>query len=349
LFCLGAFSIGGRTEIGAKVGDRIVRLRECRFPEPLGSAVEASTLNRLASLGQEQWAQLYARIPELALSGPCVTPQQVEMRMPFEIGDYTDFYASIHHAERVGRKFRPDNPLLPNYKHVPIAYHGRASSIVLSGTPVKRPWGQVLPQGADSPVFQASAKLDFELELGCFVGPGNRLGEPIAVERAHEHIFGFVLVNDWSARDIQAWEYQPLGPFLGKNFATSISRWVLPAAVLIDRKVPWPEREVLDYLRAPGDWVLDLPLEVKRNGETITRSNAHHLYWTFAQMVAHHTSNGCNLRPGDLLASGTISGPDEGGEGCLLEKGLDFLKDGEEVALECPALPDLRCEGRVEP
>jgi fumarylacetoacetase len=294
---------------------------------------------------------------------------------PCVIGDYTDFYASIHHARTVGSMFRPDNPLLPNYRHVPIGYHGRASSIVISGTDVRRPRGQTRPDDAAGPVFGPSRRLDYELEVGCIIGPGNALGEPIPLDRAHEHIAGFVLVNDWSARDVQAWEYQPLGPFLAKNFATSISPFIVSPEALAPFRVPGPARAdddpaPLEYLRPTtpeaADWAVDLTLEVFLASERmrsermapvrISRGRFRDMYWTFPQMIAHHTCNGCNLQPGDLLASGTVSGPDPDSRGCLLERTWDgtgpdgkplprrpielptgekriFLEDGDEVIL----------------
>lgn len=253
---------------------------------------------------------------------------QVQLQMPVEIGDYTDFYSSYHHAHNVGTMLRgAENALMPNWKHLPVAYHGRASSVVLSGTEVRRPHGQSKPANAEAPIFGPSRNLDFELEMGFFIGPGNALGQPIAIEQAERHIFGMVLVNDWSARDIQAWEYQPLGPFLAKNFATSISPWVVPLAALEPFKQPLPaqEPEPLPYLRRTDDWTYDIQLEVSLQGaqmgapHTITRTNFNHLYWSLSQQLAHHTVNGCNLRPGDLLASGTISGPTPESRGSLLE------------------------------
>jgi fumarylacetoacetase len=282
------------------------------------------------------------------------------MQLPAQIGGYTDFYASIHHAERVGRLFRPENPLLPNYKYVPVGYNGRTSSIVVSGTAIRRPCGQLKPQQAE-PVFAAARSLDYELEVGVFIGPGNSMGEPIPIARAEEHIFGLCLVNDWSARDIQSWEYQPLGPFLAKNFATTISPWVVPLEALAPFRVAACERPAgdpapLPYLHLPnrGCAAIDLTLEVYLASESmrragaapllLSRGNLRELYWTLSQLVAHHASNGCNLRPGDLLATGTVSGAAEGSEGCLLEKRhkaepvrlpngeeRTFLEDGDQV------------------
>ena len=294
-----------------------------------------------------------------------IPQSSVQMVAPFRIDDYTDFYASIHHATNVGRLFRPDNPLLPNYKWVPIGYHGRASSIVVSGTEVKRPSGQMKAPDAAAPTFGPSRMLDYELEVGFFVGDGNPLGEPVPLSRAEEHIFGLCLVNDWSARDIQSWEYQPLGPFLGKSFATTISPWVVTLDALAPFRVPAAPRpqgdpEPLPYLTDERDRLrgaFDIQLEVslltarmRAAGDQPARvslGNLRDLYWTPAQMLAHHTSNGCNLRPGDLLATGTVSGPTPESVGSLLERtkrGAEplalpngeqrkFLEDGDEVIL----------------
>jgi fumarylacetoacetase len=295
------------------------------------------------------------------------------MLMPVVIGDYSDFYASIHHAHNVGSMFRPDNPLLPNYKHVPIAYHGRSSSIAVSGTPVRRPPGQ-LGEGQ----FGPTKNLDYELELGAFVGPGNAMGETIAIADAEQHIAGVCLLNDWSARDIQRWEYQPLGPFLAKNFATSISPWLITFEALEPFRVSSTEHDVavLPYLQAANPGSFDITLEVWLRSAAmaepvlISRGYFKDLYWTVAQMVAHHASNGCPLRPGDLIASGTVSGPEKQNRGCLLEltwRGSEplqlpngekrtFLEDGDEVILRgyCVREGFARvglgsCRGVVEP
>ena len=285
-----------------------------------------------------------------SLKRELIAQAECEMLLPANIGDYTDFYASIHHAMNVGRLFRPDNPLLPNYRHLPIAYHGRSSSIVVSGTAVRRPLGQ-LGEGR----FGATKELDYELELGAFMGPGNRLGEPIPVDQAEQHIAGVCLLNDWSARDIQRWEYQPLGPFLGKNFATSISPWVVTLEALEPFRVPVTDHElpILPYLQDSNASAFDIVLEVWLRSATMTepalisRASFKDLYWTLAQMVTHHTSNGCPLRAGDLIGSGTVSGPQKENRGCLLEqtsKGSEplalrngetrvFLEDGDEVTL----------------
>jgi fumarylacetoacetase len=272
------------------------------------------------------------------------------MLLPAAVGDYTDFYASIDHATNVGRMFRPDSPLLPNYKHVPIAYHGRSSSLVVSGTPVRRPSGQ-LGEGK----FGPTRELDYEVELGAFLGPGNRLGEPIPVAAAGDHVAAVCLVNDWSARDIQRWEYQPLGPFLAKNFATSVSPWVVTAEALAPfQSTPRAhDVPVLPYLQEPGTGAFDITVEAWLRTRTmsepvrLSRGSFKDMYWTLGQMVAHHTSNGCPLRPGDLIASGTVSGPEKENRGCLLEltwRGTDavrlphgeqrtFLEDGDELIL----------------
>jgi fumarylacetoacetase len=284
----------------------------------------------------------------------------------FEIGDYTDFYCSIFHATNVGAMFRPDNPLLPNYKYIPIGYHGRASSIVISGTDVKRPKGQNRADADAPPVFIPCKNLDYEMEVGFFVGKGNNLGESIAIENAEEHIFGLCLVNDWSARDIQAWEYQPLGPFLAKNFATTISPFIVTMEALAPFRVPAFEREAgdpqpLDYLKGEENQRLggvDLNLEVYLQTEKmrieniepflLSRSNMKDLYWTIGQMLTHHASNGCNLQTGDLMATGTVSGREKHERGCLLEltwRGKEpielpngeqrrFLEDGDEIIMK---------------
>jgi fumarylacetoacetase len=310
--------------------------------------------------------------------------RDVEMQLPAQIGDYTDFYASIHHATRVGKLFRPDNPLLPNYKYVPIGYHGRASSIVISGTDVRRPCGQIKSSAAAEPAFGTSRSLDYELEVGLFVGRGNPLGHPVPIAEAEQHIFGLCLVNDWSARDIQSWEYQPLGPFLAKNFATTISPWIVTLEALAPYRVAAPTRPQgdpapLPYLTSGAATLtaIDLTLDVFVRSEQmrhagiapmqISSGNLRDLYWTPAQLIAHHASNGCNLRSGDLLATGTISGPEQGSEGCLLEmkhrpepvrlptgETRTFLEDGDEVVFrgfcDRPGLPRIGfgdCGGKI--
>jgi fumarylacetoacetase len=289
---------------------------------------------------------------------------EIELLLPCEIPDYTDFFASIDHATNVGSLFRPDKPLAPNYKWIPIAYHGRASSVVLSGTAVRRPWGQivprpVLPNTDEAPIYTPTRMLDYELEVGAFLGPGNLMGQPIAISSAEDHLVGVCLLNDWSARDIQSWEYQPLGPFLAKNFATSISPWIVTLDALEPFRSPAPARpsgdpEPLPYLQGLGDGAFRITLEVWLRSTKmeapvrVSQSEFASLYWTLSQMIAHHSSNGCPLRPGDLLGSGTVSGPEKLNQGCLLEltrRGADplplptgetraFLEDGDEVILK---------------
>ena len=344
----GVFLHDGQAHIGVAIGDRILDLHACAcsgFLDALAadvhSACQTETLNDLLALGPEAWSALRRHATRLLTGDPrrgieqALRPMQdAQMQLPVHIGNYTDFYASIDHATRVGKLFRPDNPLLPNYKYVPIAYHGRASSIVVSGSPVRRPYGQTSSPN-ESPTFAPTRSLDYEIEVGIVVGLGNRLGEPIPIDVAERHIFGLCLVNDWSARDIQAWEYQPLGPFLAKSFATTISPWIVPLEALAPYRVPARTRtpsdpQPLAYLKnARDDCGFNLTLEVSLESqkmreagvapERISRANLRDLYWSIAQLVTHHTSNGCNLCPGDLLASGTVSGPAEGSEGCLLE------------------------------
>jgi fumarylacetoacetase len=340
--------------IVVRSGERALLLRDVldRLPTGLRDACASDTLNTLMSLGCPRWRELQECLPKIDAG---LTPvSEIELLCPAAVGDYTDFYASLHHATNVGWLFRPDNPLLPNYKHVPIAYHGRASSIVVSGTPVRRPSGQ-LKQG----VFGRSASLDYEVEVGFFMGPGNALGEPIPIVEAERRIFGVCLVNDWSARDIQAWEYQPLGPFLAKSFATSISPWIVPWDALAPFHVPGADHDPppLPYLVGPPNGAIDMTLEVAISSAQmrdagmppmrLSRGNLRDLYWTPAQFIAHHTSNGCNLRAGDLLASGTVSGPTRDSLGCLLEitrRGAEpitlptgetraFLQDGDEITM----------------
>jgi fumarylacetoacetase len=331
--------------IGVAIGDFVFDVRPW---------LSCESLNDYASLSATQRRDLRRAVSKaLAQGSPTceLTPQrECQMLLPASVGDYTDFYASIHHATNVGRMFRPDNPLLPNYKHVPIAYHGRSSSIVASGTPVRRPVGQ-LAEGR----FGPTQELDYEMELGAFLGPGNPLGASIPIADSEQHLAGVCLVNDWSARDIQRWEYQPLGPFLAKNFCTSVSPWLVTLEALEPFRVPSPPHDapVLPYLQSPDSGAFDITLEVwlktANSSEPfrISRAFFKDMYWTLAQMLAHHTSNGCPLRPGDLIASGTVSGPEKENRGCLLEqtwKGTEplhlpngetrvFLEDGDEVTL----------------
>jgi fumarylacetoacetase len=390
--------------IGVAIGDSLLDLAECgkrglldELPPALAAASTGDSLNGLMTLSPELWSLLRRQVSRLLradgfsrssvqIEAALVARAQCRMLLPARIGDYTDFYASIHHARNVGSMFRPDNPLLPNYKYVPVGYHGRASSIVVSGSPVRRPSGQT--EGPDSvPVFGPSRLLDYELEIGAFTGPGNSLGQPIPIVDAESHLFGLCLVNDWSARDIQKWEYQPLGPFLAKSFCTTISPWVVTMEALVPYRVPAAARipgdpPSLPYLTSEDDSErggVNLGLEVflcsermrseKEGPVLLSRSNMKDLYWTLAQLLTHHASNGCNLRPGDLLASGTVSGPDKGSRGCLLEltwRGTDpvllpgddsrrFLEDGDEVILRGRAeragfvsIGMGECRGRIE-
>jgi fumarylacetoacetase len=311
----------------------------------LVTAIEpGSTLNALMARGPEAWADARGRGEQGIARGDATPVGDVEPRLPFEVADYVDFYSSLEHATNMGRLFRPDaEPLLPNWRWLPVGYHGRAGTVVVSGTPIRRPHGQRKAPDAAEPAFGPSRRLDIELELGFVVGVPSRLGKPVPIERAREHVFGAVLVNDWSARDIQAWEYQPLGPFLGKSFATSISAWVTPLDLLPRVPLPPQDPEPLEYLR--GERLgFDLELEIELNGEVISRTSAQRLYWSLEQQVAHVTVNGASLRTGDLLATGTISGAEPGSEGSLIElwRGERFLEDGDEVVLRGTNLAEAR-------
>jgi fumarylacetoacetase len=362
---------------GVAIGDQILDLAgasrfgvwELPVARALASA-SRSTLNELMASGPEVWSALRLALSRALRNGsemesalrPCLVSQaRAQYALPARIGDYTDFYISIYHATAVGRLFRPDNPLLPNYKWVPIGYHGRSSSIIVSGEDFARPMGQV---GAPAPTLAASRRLDYELELGVFVGQGNALGSRIDIKEAESHVFGLCLLNDWSARDIQAWEYQPLGPFLGKNFATSISPWIVTLEALEPYRVAWErpaeDPQPLPYLDSPqvrSRGAIDIQVEVHLQSEQmlraghaparLSRTSFKHSYWTIAQLVAHHTVNGCNLQPGDLLGTGTQSGPDPSEAGSLLELSVGgkqplklpngetrtFLEDGDTVIM----------------
>lgn len=346
----GTFEHDGASHLGFRSGDAVVDLGP-------------GSLDHLLPQGRVAWERATEQAVAAAETGDVLPLAEIEPVLPFTVADYVDFYSSLEHATNIGRIFRPDfEPLLPNWRHLPVGYHGRAGTVVVSGTPVRRPRGQSKPAGAETPAFGPSRRLDIELELGFVVGDPSRLGEPVPASAFREHIFGVVLVNDWSARDIQAWEYVPLGPFLGKSFATSISAWVTPLALLEDRRVPAPaqEPEPLPHLRVEGDWALELPLEVELNGTVISRGNSRGLYWTMPQQLAHATSNGASVRTGDLMATGTISGPERGSEGSLIELTLNgseplrledgstrtFLEDGDEVVLRSDLLGDVR--GRIE-
>ncbi len=334
----GIFEYRGTPRAGVRIGEMVLDLavlQERGFFPTLPPVFNTGSLNRFLSLGRPVWREvrsivsrlLCADVAELRDNVPlreaALLPiGAVTMQLPAAIGDYTDFYSSREHATNVGIMFRgKENALMPNWLHLPVAYHGRASSIVVSTTPVRRPWGQLLPEGREMPEFRPSRLLDFELEMGFFIGPGSDIGQPVAVDEAEQHIFGLVLVNDWSARDIQKWEYQPLGPFTAKNFATSISPWVVTLEALEPFRCRGPEQTPapLPYLRSPGDSAYDIQLEVYLQNTRISRSNFRHLYWNMCQQLAHHTVTGCNLRPGDLMASGTISAPGDEGGGSLLE------------------------------
>jgi fumarylacetoacetase len=317
----------------------------------LGAVFEEPSLNRFLALGRPSWEDTLARVDELVVGGAELVPlAAAESRLPVEVGDYVDFYSSLEHATNLGRLFRPDaEPLLPNWRHLPVGYHGRSGTVVVSGTPVVRPCGQRKAPTDDLPALGPSRRLDIELELGFVVGVGSELGAAVPASAFRDHVFGVVLVNDWSARDIQAWEYQPLGPFLGKSFATSVGAWVTPLALLEDRLVaaPTQEPEPLPYLQVGGEWALDLELSVELSGTVVSETNARGLYWTMPQQLAHATVNGASTRTGDLFASGTISGPDPGTEGSLIELTWNgerpvqladgttrtFLEDGDEVVL----------------
>lgn len=298
---------------------------------------ESAVLNDFIALGKpitkavREQLQKWLRDPQSVLAQNqdqlLVAQKEAQMHLPLTIGDYTDFYSSIEHATNVGIMFRdPANALLPNWKHLPVGYHGRASSIVVSGTPVRRPKGQVLPKDATAPVFQASGRLDFELEMAFVTGKPNAMGTSITTDAAEDHIFGMMLFNDWSARDIQKWEYVPLGPFLAKNFASTVSPWIVTLEALEPFRVAGPKQDpaVLPYLQYQGDKNYDIQLEVSITPEgstpkTVCRSNFKYMYWNMAQQLAHHTVNGCNIEVGDLLASGTISGAEEDSYGSMLE------------------------------
>ena len=334
---------GETPQPAARVGEDAVLLRAIAPRGKLADAVAGQRLNALIELGPRAWRELRMAAEEAPASArvPCAS---VECHLPVRVPDYVDFYASLEHATNVGRLFRPDgDPLPPNWRHLPVGYHGRSSTVVVSGTPVKRPHGQV-PLAEGGTELRPTGALDFECELGFVCGPSTRPGDRIAVDDAPSRIFGFVLLNDWSARDVQAFEYVPLGPFLGKSFLTSISPWIVPADELERVLQRAQDPEPLPYLRADDPRAFDLDIEVTINGETVTRTNARHLYWTPAQMLAHATVNGAALTAGDLFGTGTISGPDEGSLGCLLElhRGERWLADGDEVVISAGPLGEVR-------
>jgi fumarylacetoacetase len=368
---------GAAPRVGVAIGDQVLDLTVLADrglftgPELVGTRVfHEPSLNAFMALGRPAWQEARATIgrmlsseeptlrDDVGLRNAALVPMaSVELMLPASIDDYTDFYSSREHATNVGTMFRgPDNALQPNWLHLPVGYHGRSSSIVVSGTDIRRPTGQTKADDADAPSFGPSRLMDFELEMGFFVGPGTRLGEPIAIADTPDHIFGMVLVNDWSARDIQKWEYVPLGPFLGKSFATSISPWVVTLEALEPFRCAGPSQrnpEPLPYLRSTDDRAYDIHLEVLLQSTRmdvparIATSNFRYMYWTICQQLAHHTSNGCNVRPGDLMASGTISGPAREERGSMLEltwrgsqpleltsgESRRFLEDGDTVIM----------------
>ena len=377
----GAFESEGQQHLCVAIGTHLLDLHQCAasklLPRSIAAACQAPILNPFMNLGPRAWSLLRDSLTGL-LHASAEPPRRqaaeaalhsiagATLLKPIHIPDYTDFYASIHHATRVGKLFRPDQPLLPNYKFIPIGYHGRASSILPSGIPIQRPHGQTRPdKPGGTPSFGPTKSLDYELELAFYIGQPNLLGVPIAVGKAATHIFGVSLLNDWSARDIQSWEYQPLGPFLAKSFATTVSPWITPMAALEPFRAPASPRpkgdpKPLPYLSSAADQRSgshDIKLEVFLSTNTmranklppflLSQSNAQDLYWTPAQLLAHHTSNGCNLQIGDLLATGTISGPAPISAGCLLEltsngakpislptgETRSFLADGDEITL----------------
>jgi len=376
---LGIFSRPGeQPRVGVAIGDGILDLPAVAdlLPREVGPTLARGRLNEMLALAPAVRGGLRRTLSSLlsdAAHRARVEPHVHDasacaLHLPAEVGDYTDFYAGIHHAINVGRQFRPDNPLLPNYKYIPIGYHGRSSSVRASGTAVRRPQGQTKSPDVP-PAFGRTRRLDYEVELGVWIGGGNALGEPIDIAAAHTHVAGLGLLNDWSARDIQAWEYQPLGPFLSKSFATTVSPWIITSEALAPFRVPQPPRpegdpKPLDYLwsaedQARGAYAITLEASIRsaamRDGgmaaHRLSRASTTALYWTVAQLVAHHTSNGCNLRPGDLLGTGTISEPVITGYGSLLEiteggrrpitlpsgETRCFLEDGDEVSLSAHA------------
>jgi len=350
----------GIRRVGVAVEDRILDLSEARVPHPALFAY--GTLDPFLVAGREVWHEVREALLG-GLSGPYVPMSEATLHLPFSVADYVDFYASEHHATNVGRIFRPGrHPLTPNWMHMPIAYHGRAGTVVVSGTEIHRPSGQFRPEGSAVPFFGPTRRLDFEAELGFVVGTPSPVGSPVPVEDFAEHVFGVCVLNDWSARDLQSWEYVPLGPFLGKSFATSVSPWVVPLEALDGFRVPAPSGRtaLLPYLREQEDRGLDLVLEVRLNGQLVSRPPYASTHWSPAQMLAHLTANGACLRPGDLFASGTVSGPEPEQAGSLIEltaggeQGIvlpdgsvrTWLEDGDEVEIRALG-PDGRFLGSV--
>jgi fumarylacetoacetase len=353
-----------RRRVGVAIGDHVLDLTAATARLLPGRAADfaAGNLDRFLAAGPTAWRQVRAAVTtwlsddahRAGVQDLLVPAADVTLNLPFTVADYVDFYASRQHATNVGRIFRPDaEPLTPNWLHLPIGYHGRAGTVVASGTPVRRPCGQVRPAGAAAPVYGPSARLDFEAELGFVVGVPSRLGEPVPAGKIAEHVFGVCLVNDWSARDIQSWEYVPLGPFLGKSFGTTASAWILPLAALEHARVRPPslDTELVSYLADSGDWGLDIDLEIRINGHLVSRPPYRTMHWSPAQMLAHLTVNGASLRTGDLFASGTVSGPRPDQYGSLMELGWagrqpltlpdgtsrGWLHDGDEVIISATA------------
>jgi fumarylacetoacetase len=344
---------GGAPRVGVRLGDSVVDL-SVLLDDPVFAT---HSLNAFMAQGRARWTEVREQLTELVaddVPNAALHPiGDVRLHLPFEVADYVDFYASEHHASNLGRLFRPDSePLMPNWKHLPVGYHGRAGTVVVSGTDIVRPCGQRKAPDEAAPTYGPSRRLDIEAELGFVVGVGSALGDRIGVDEFAEHVFGAVLVNDWSARDLQAWEYVPLGPHLGKSFATSISPWVVPLAALEAARVPLPgqDPQPLPYLRGREDWGLDVELAVEWNGEEVSRPPYREMYWSPAQMLAHMTVNGAAARTGDLFASGTISGPDKRQRGAFIEltwggrepitvKGEErtFLEDGDTVTISATA------------
>jgi fumarylacetoacetase len=405
-----AYTPSATPHLGVGIGAFVLDLHQLQdnhllssLPACVQSACIAPHLNALMRCGPAAWSALRQHLFDLLKTVESRADRDTEQQRlvaslmlpmtravfhkPVVTENYTDFYASIHHATNVGKLFRPDNPLLPNYHWIPIGYHGRASSLVISGTSIRRPHGQIKPSDAPTPAFLPTAQLDYELEVAACVGTGNALGTRVPIAEAEQHLFGLTLLNDWSARDIQSWEYQPLGPFLGKSFATSLSPWVVPIEAFDPYRIPLTPRaagipQPLPYLEAPSDAPsgFDITLEVFLATSTmrlhglppvrLSTGNLRDLHWSFAQMLTHHSSNGCNLVPGDILASGTVSGPEPGSQGCLLEitqRGTvplrlptgdlrEFLADGDEIILrgfcEREGLPRIslgECRGIIQP
>jgi fumarylacetoacetase len=363
-----------RAGLVVAAGDRVLSLRALAegglLPDLDPRLLAAGTLDPILAAGRETWTALHAHVADAASRAPVdtfVAERDLALTLPFDVGDYVDFYSSIHHATNLGRLLRPGTePLLPNWRRLPVSYHGRAGTVVVSGTPVRRPRGLV-PGANGTPEYRSSQRLDIELEVGVVVGGRSELGEPVSIERVSEHIFGLVLLNDWSARDIQAYEYQPLGPHLGKSFATSISAWVTPIDDLRPFLVPSPVQDPLPspHLRTNQRWGIDLDLRVLLESRAmrergmpafeVSTTNFAGMYWTIAQQLAHLTANGASVRPGDLFASGTVSGPERGSEGSFIELSWGgerpitlpdgttrtFLEDGDRVILEGSAGADV--------